>query len=394
MSELAVAAFAAETGSHLVAEPRSARFARFARGFDEQRYLERAAAEGHPLASARSAAFPRGLASIFDPPVGIFVRGAEDDDAARAACRRDRRGALAALRTAPRWRGRSAANWPPPVSSSSAASRVESTARRIAARSRRTERRSRCSAAESTGCTRRPTPSSPGAWPSAASSCRSTHRASSPLPWRFPARNRVIAGLAAATVVVEARERSGALITADLALEEGREVFAVPGEITSALSAGTNALLRIGATALTSAADVLEAFGISPAADSEPVELSPPGRARARAASRSARGGGRARRGAGGPGGRGGDRARGARAREPRRRTGRCLSSYCSDIGVRPSRQARSSDARRPRSPSIRAGSSSSEPRPTRRSPRGRRCCPRCPGRSRSSPCSGRGSSA
>jgi DNA processing protein len=75
-------------------------------------------------------------------------------------------------------------------------------------------------------------------------------------------------------VVVEARERSGALITADLALEEGREVFAVPGEITSALSAGTNALLRIGATALTSAADVLEAYGLV-AAECEPVELSP-----------------------------------------------------------------------------------------------------------------------
>src|SRR5207244_910483 len=57
-----------------------------------------------------------------------------------------------------------------------------------------------------------------------------------PAPWRFPARNRIVAGVCAATVVVEARERSGALITADLALEEGREVFTVPGEITSALS--------------------------------------------------------------------------------------------------------------------------------------------------------------
>ena len=83
-----------------------------------------------------------------------------------------------------------------------------------------------------------------------------------PAPWQFPARNRVIAGLAAATVVVEARERSGALITADFALEEGREVLAVPGEITSALSAGTNALLRLGATPLTSADDVLELFGV------------------------------------------------------------------------------------------------------------------------------------
>ena len=95
-----------------------------------------------------------------------------------------------------------------------------------------------------------------------------------PAPWRFPARNRIIAGLAHATIVVEARERSGALITADLALEEGREVFTVPGEITSALSRGTNGLLRLGATAATSAADVLEVFGLRPARPETPP-LSP-----------------------------------------------------------------------------------------------------------------------
>jgi len=94
-----------------------------------------------------------------------------------------------------------------------------------------------------------------------------------PAPWRFPARNRIIAGLCQATVVVEARERSGALITADFALEDGREVMAVPGEITSAVSAGSNALLRLGATPVTAAADVLEAYGIELAA--EPSE--PPG---------------------------------------------------------------------------------------------------------------------
>jgi DNA processing protein len=83
-----------------------------------------------------------------------------------------------------------------------------------------------------------------------------------PAPWRFPARNRIIAGLTAATVIVEARQRSGALITADFALEDGREVFAVPGEITGSLSTGTNRLLRQGATPLTSAVDVLEVFGL------------------------------------------------------------------------------------------------------------------------------------
>ncbi len=83
-----------------------------------------------------------------------------------------------------------------------------------------------------------------------------------PAPWRFPARNRIIAGLARLTVVVEARERSGALITADMALEQGREVMAVPGEITSALSAGTNGLLRQGAAPVTCMRDVLESLGL------------------------------------------------------------------------------------------------------------------------------------
>jgi DNA processing protein len=93
-----------------------------------------------------------------------------------------------------------------------------------------------------------------------------------PAPWRFPARNRIIAGLSDATVVVEARERSGALITADFALELGRDVFAVPGEITAALSAGTNELLRQGAAPLLSVGDVLDALGIErPRATAPPL---------------------------------------------------------------------------------------------------------------------------
>jgi predicted Rossmann fold nucleotide-binding protein DprA/Smf involved in DNA uptake len=89
---------------------------------------------------------------------------------------------------------------------------------------------------------------------------------------RFPARNRIIAGLCRATIVVEARERSGALITADFALEEGRDVLAVPGEITSALSGGTNALLRLGAAPVTCPADVLELYDLAPGdATAQPV---------------------------------------------------------------------------------------------------------------------------
>ncbi|MFN8222310.1 MAG: DNA-processing protein DprA [Gaiellales bacterium] len=83
-----------------------------------------------------------------------------------------------------------------------------------------------------------------------------------PAPWRFPARNRIISGVSRLVVVVEARERSGALITADFALEQGRDVMAVPGEITSAASAGSNGLLRQGAAPVTRIDDVLVELGL------------------------------------------------------------------------------------------------------------------------------------
>lgn len=83
-----------------------------------------------------------------------------------------------------------------------------------------------------------------------------------PMPWRFPARNRIMAGIAGAVIVVEARAKSGSLITADFALDEGREVCAVPGSIFSNLSTGPHALIRNGAAAVTSAEDVLESLGL------------------------------------------------------------------------------------------------------------------------------------
>jgi DNA processing protein len=81
--------------------------------------------------------------------------------------------------------------------------------------------------------------------------------------WCFPARNRIIAALAHMTVVVEAARRSGSLITAEIAIDLGREVGAVPGPVTAWRSAGTNALLRDGATLVRHAGDALDvAVGI------------------------------------------------------------------------------------------------------------------------------------
>jgi DNA processing protein len=78
-----------------------------------------------------------------------------------------------------------------------------------------------------------------------------------PAPWRFPARNRIVSGLADAVVVVEAAARSGALITADFALEQGIPVLAVPGSPGAEMSAGCNALIRAGAALCESVHDVV-----------------------------------------------------------------------------------------------------------------------------------------
>jgi DNA processing protein len=275
LTELVIAAYAAETGSHLVGVPRDRRFRAFARGFDPRAYLQRLEPLGVRWLPRTDPGFPGALAAIFDPPPGLFLRGSGDPALLElpSVAVVGARSCSAYGAQVARMLGRELAAAGLVVVSGMARG-VDGEAHRGAL-----EAGGRTVAVLGCGVDR----DYPAAHSQLARSiCEHGLVVSEyapgvePAPWRFPARNRIIAGLAAATVVVEARERSGALITADLALEEGREVFAVPGEITSALSAGTNRLLALGAAPLTDVEDVLRTFGIEqaevPAADmSEPA---------------------------------------------------------------------------------------------------------------------------
>ena len=271
MSELAVAAFAAASDAHVLDAPRTQRFERFRRAFDEEAFRRDLDARGFRWVARSDGAFPPLLRSIHDPPPGLFVRGARELEllAHRSvaivgahAC--SPYGASVATSL-----GRELAAAGVPVVSGLARG-VDAAAHRGALASGSTVAVLGC------GIDR----DYPRTHAVLANEVASRGLIVSeyppgvePAPWRFPARNRIVAGLAQATVVVEARERSGALITADLALDEGRDVLAVPGEITSQLSRGTNHLLRLGAIPVTCAADVLEAIGVEPPAAREPPTL-------------------------------------------------------------------------------------------------------------------------
>jgi DNA processing protein len=265
VSELTVATFAAANDAHLVGEPRSARFAAFKKSFDAQTELARLHGLGFRFVARSDPAFPPLLRAIHDPPPGLFLRGEADTAqlARPAVAIVGARACSAYGRQVGRSLGRELAAAGLVVVSGLARG-IDSEAHRGALESGGTT-----VAVLGCGIDR----DYPAANRELARQIASIGLVVSeyaprvePAPWRFPARNRIVAGLCAASVVVEARERSGALITADFALEEGREVFAVPGEITSALSAGANALLRLGATPLTRAQDVLESYGIEAAA--------------------------------------------------------------------------------------------------------------------------------
>jgi DNA processing protein len=262
MSELACAAFAAATGSHLVSAPRTARFETFRASFDEPAYLAELAHRGFRWLARSDPAFPALLRAIHDPPPGLFVRGTAD-----VSLLAEVGIAVVGARACSLYGSSVATSMSQELAAagvvvvSGLARGVDAAAHRGALESGRTVAVLGC------GIDRDYPRSHAGL------AARIAERGLivseyppgvEPAPWRFPARNRIVAGISRATLVIEARERSGALITADLALEEGRDVLAVPGEITSALSAGTNALLRLGATPATRVEDVFEVLGIEP----------------------------------------------------------------------------------------------------------------------------------
>lgn len=269
MSELALACFAAATDSHVVGTPRTARFAAFAAAFDDAAELERLRAQGLRFLPRSGAAYPPLLRAIHDPPPGIFLRGdAGVELLTRPAV------AIVGARACSAY-GRQVARALGRELAAAGLVVVSGMARGVDAEAHRGALEAGGVTVAVLGCGI--DRDYPAAHRELARQITGRGLVASeygpgvePAPWRFPARNRIVAGLCAATVVVEARERSGALITADFALEEGREVFAVPGEITSALSAGANALLRLGATPLTRAEDVLEAYGLTAPEPPEP----------------------------------------------------------------------------------------------------------------------------
>ena len=267
MSDLALAAFAADTGGHVVAEPRERRFRRFLRSFDTEAYRAELTSRNLRFLGRSEPGYPPLLRELHDPPPGLFLRGHGEVELLH-------RRAVVAIVGA-----RACSSYGSQVARILARELASAGVVVVSGLARGVDGEAHRGALEAVGVTVAVLGCGvdrdyPAAHTQLANRvCERGLVVSEyapgvePAPWRFPARNRVIAGLCAATVVVEARERSGALMTADFALEAGREVFAVPGEITSALSAGTNALLRLGATPLTAAPDVLEALGLeAPAA--------------------------------------------------------------------------------------------------------------------------------
>ena len=234
---------------------------------EARRVRARAAARGTHVAAWLDAAFPAALLTLTDCPPALWYRGTlESLSAPSVAIVGSRAASAVALETATRLGAGLAAHGVTVVSG--LARGVDSAAHRGALEAGHTV------AVLGSGPDRIYPPEHDGLasqiLEGAGAVVSEYAPGTAPLPFFFPMRNRIISGLSRAVVVIEASEKSGSLITARCALEQGREVMAVPGNVLSGRNRGGHALIRDGATIVESAADVLEALGwVAPAAAAE-----------------------------------------------------------------------------------------------------------------------------
>ena len=241
---------------------------------DEERLrveLQRAEREGIAILTLADDTYPSLLKSIYDPPLALYVRGTlSPDDACAVALVGARRASVYGLQCAERLGYDVALRGITVVSG--LARGIDAAAHRGALRAM-----GRTLAVLGSGLDR--------LYPSehaALAAEIAEHGAvlseyplqTPPLPHHFPRRNRIISGLSLGVVVVEAAQRSGALMTVEMALEQGREVFAVPGPMTSVTSQGTHQLLKQGARLVTSVEDILEELRLVPQAP-DPISARP-----------------------------------------------------------------------------------------------------------------------
>ncbi len=253
----------------LVGEPTAARVARFLESADPHTLEEAARRCGAEVVTLADAAYPQPLREIPDPPLALYVRGRLPEQVAVA---------VVGTRN-PSTDGEYVAHRMAADLAAAGVCVVSGLARGIDASAHRGALEAGGPTVAVLGCgvdVRYPAGHEKLAEQVAVRGAVVSEYppATPPAKYHFPSRNRIISGLSRAVVVVEATLRSGALITADLALEQGREVFAVPGSVLNPRSEGPHRLLREGASWAESAADVLQALGLA-AAQARPRALGP-----------------------------------------------------------------------------------------------------------------------
>ena len=230
---------------------------------DERRLEEELALarrQGVTIITLEDAEYPKALREIPDPPLALYIRGRLLSDEAAVAIVGSRRASLYGLETAERLAYDLALRGVTVVSG--LARGIDGAAHRGALKAQ-----GRTVAVLGNGLSRiyPPEHESLAEQTAAQGAVISEYpMVMAPLAQNFPRRNRLISGLSLGVVIVEASQRSGALITCDCALEQGREVFAVPGPITRVTSQGTHQLLKQGAKLVTSVEDILEELRLSP----------------------------------------------------------------------------------------------------------------------------------